>query len=528
MVRATPKILVVDDEPNVLVTMSAILRQEGYDVDEAGGGAAALHSLEHTTYDLVLTDLNMPQVDGMKVLEAVQKHAPSTVTLVITGYASVHTALRALQLGAYEYLLKPTEIEDLKQAVRRSLERKQLSEIDTLYRVGQSIARAGDLDTICATVGETVRDVLHIQHAEVFLPGHPAHCDPALGSLLEDPALRRDLETGNIVTAALSPALAAAGAKIDRSHVAVIPGLVGTRLVCILAVDNDGVAFDFNASVLRFLQGLASQTALAVENASLIAELRHNNAELETANQKLRELDRLKSQFLSVATHELRTPLSIILGYNSMLADSLADRLTDEEQANFGEAIAACKRLIRLVNSMLDITTIEAGRVALHLEPLDVRELVQSVVVFFSPEAKQRSIALKTDLPIRLPKVQGDSERLQQVLINLIGNAMKFTPSKGRITVSVRTLGDEQIAIEVSDTGPGISVEDQSLLFHEFGRVGRRQNGQGAGLGLAITRRIVEAHNGTVSVQSQPGKGARFLVALPTAATAKGRTAVSA
>src|SRR3954469_11863816 len=157
MVSPKPKILVVDDEPNVLLTMSAILRQEGYDVDEASNGAQALQALAARRYDLVLTDLNMPQVDGMAVLEAVQKRAPSTVTLVITGYASVPTALRALQLGAYEYLLKPTEIEDLKQAVRRSLERKRLSEIDTLYRVSQAIARAPDVETICATVVDAAR-----------------------------------------------------------------------------------------------------------------------------------------------------------------------------------------------------------------------------------------------------------------------------------------------------------------------------------------------------------------------------------
>src|SRR3954462_2376370 len=166
-----PKILVVDDEPNVLITMSAILRQEGYEVDEADGGEAALQALARRRYDLVLTDMNMPKVDGMAVLEAVQKRAPSTVTLVITGYASVHTALRALQLGAYEYLLKPTEIEDLKQAVRRSLERKRLSEIDTLYRVGQQITRAADVRTICATVAEAVRDVLGIEGAHVVIPG---------------------------------------------------------------------------------------------------------------------------------------------------------------------------------------------------------------------------------------------------------------------------------------------------------------------------------------------------------------------
>jgi len=530
MVSAKPKILVVDDEPNVLLTMSAILRQEGYDVEEAPGGRHALQALEQRSFDLVLTDLNMPGVDGLAVLEAVQKHAPDTVTLVITGYASVPTALRALQLGAYEYLLKPTEVEDLKQSVRRSLERKRLSETDTLYRVGQSIARAPDVESVCALVADAVRSVLHIKHAEVIVPGRAGQCaSPALAALLDDPATRLQLESGNIVTAATSPALASVGAKVGLSAIAMVPGLVGQRLVCVLVADNSSLSFDFHASALRFLQGLASHTALAVENAALIAELRRNNDELAQANAKLRELDRLKSQFLSVATHELRTPLSVILGYTSMLAEALDDRLRDDERQNFAESVAATKRLIRLVNSMLDITQIEAGHVRMHLEPVDIRQAVRAAAAFFAQEAQQRKVALRTEVPIRVPKVQADAERLQQVLVNLIGNALKFTPAGGKITIAVHVAGGERVELEVADTGPGIALEDQPLLFHEFTRVGRRAPEQGAGLGLAITRRIVEAHGGSIRVQSKPGKGARFVVSLPCAgAEARGTSAVSA
>jgi DNA-binding NtrC family response regulator len=127
-----PRILVVDDEPNVLVTVEAILRQEGYDVHAVNGGQAALEAIHRHSYDLVITDLKMPDVDGLAVLAEVRKRAPHTVTVMMTGYGSVESALEALQLGAYEYLLKPTEVPDLKLAVKRSLERKRLSEIHTL------------------------------------------------------------------------------------------------------------------------------------------------------------------------------------------------------------------------------------------------------------------------------------------------------------------------------------------------------------------------------------------------------------
>src|SRR5205807_7584975 len=152
----------------------------------------------------------------------------------------------------------------------------------------------------------------------------------------------------------------------------------------------------------------------------------------------LKELDRLKSQFLSVATHELRTPLTVILGYNTILAESLGDRLSPEEHDTVEESVASCKRLIRLVNSMLDISQIESGKMQMNLAPCDVRQVVTAVERLVRVEAAQRGIALHVRMPARLPRVPADNERIQQVLINLLGNALKFTPLGGRVTVAVQ------------------------------------------------------------------------------------------
>src|SRR5262249_14692823 len=157
-------------------------------------------------------------------------------------------------------------------------------------------------------------------------------------------------------------------------------GIANERLVCVLCANNGSKPYEFHASSLRFLRALSSQAALALENASLIRELRNNNGALLAANRKLRELDTLKSQFLGVATHELRPPLTVILGYNSMLAESLQDRLSEEERDTLTESVAACKRLIRLVNSMLDMAQIEAGKMKMNFAPGDLRKLVQGVV----------------------------------------------------------------------------------------------------------------------------------------------------
>ncbi len=530
------KILVVDDEPNVLLTVSAILEYEGYSVDSFGDPEKALDAIRTRSYDLVLTDLKMPKVDGLAILAEVRRSSPNTVTVMMTGFASVDSALEAVQLGAYEYLLKPTEVADLKLAVKRSLERKRLSEIDTLYKIARTLTTAENVAQVSAEVSDAVRRVLNVTFACVapFLGDSAGNeCDPSLAALLRDPEVLGRLTAESTIAAGDAVPAAREWAEANRIHdYAIVPGLSGGRLVCAVCAHNLSQPYEFHASARRFLTALAGQTALALNNAALIAELRRNNQELAAANDKLRELDRLKSQFLSVATHELRTPLTVILGYNSMLAESMEDRLNDEEQETLRESVNACKRLIRLVNSMLDISQIESGRMRMNFAPTDARQLVNATVALFQHEARARKIHFGVQVPARLPRVSIDAERIQQVLINLIGNALKFTPEGGAITLSVRQRTEPpQIEIAVSDTGIGIAPEDQARIFEEFSRVRRdalHGAQRGAGLGLAISRRIVQAHDGAMQVSSKPGKGSTFTFTLPVRERASLGTAVSA
>lgn len=515
------KILVVDDEANVLFTMTSILQHEGYDVDGLGDGASAIKAIREKHYDLVLTDLNMPGVDGLAVLAEVRKRSPNTVTVMITGYASLDSALEAIQLGAYEYLLKPTEVPELKLAVKRSLERKRLSEIDTLYRVSRTITSALDLKSIATQVADAVRSVLALENACVIaLDQEDDQCPPGLRQAFEDTETQERLWSNAIITSeAPTAALQRWAEEQQLASFALVPGIADGKLQCVIFADNNGRPFEFHASAQRFLESLAAQTALAVENASLITALTRNNEEITAANEKLRELDALKSKFLSVATHELRTPLSIILGYNSMLAESLGDRLGDEERKTLEESMAACKRLIRLVNSMLDINQIQAGKMQMNMAREDLRQVASGIVSLFQHEAQRRELKLLLEVPSRLPRLEMDSERMQQVLINLVGNALKFTPPGGSVTVSLRERREsDAVEIAVRDTGIGISKENQERIFDEFEQIrqqAEQRHREGSGLGLAIARRIVEAHEGNLRVSSAPGKGSTFTVTLP-------------
>jgi signal transduction histidine kinase/DNA-binding response OmpR family regulator len=516
------RILVVDDEKHVLLTLQAILQEDGYRVDVATDGAKAIEALHANPYDLVLTDLKMPGVDGLSVLAEVQKCSPTTVTIMMTGYGSVGSAIEAVHFGAYEYLLKPMEVPELKQAVRRSLERKRLSEVDSLYRVSSAVTTSFDKEKIVQEIEEAARGVLSLASARLitFDRNGVGETDAELAAILSERLFVTALESGTCITNRECPSSLLRWAESNGiSSFAVVPGIGNGRLRCVLFAHNDVEGYEFHAPGLRYMQALAGQSALALANASLFAQLHQNNLELESANRKLRELDRLRSQFLSIATHELRTPLTIIMGYNSMLADSLEGRTTTDERGLLGESVGACQRLIRLVNSMLDVTQIESGKLRMVFEETDLSALISNVVGLFHTEAGKKDIHLGLEIPARMPRLLLDCDRIEQVVINLVGNALKFTGQGGDVRVALRYFAEsETVQVAVMDSGVGIAAEDQDLIFDEFAQLQKRSNGtsrEGTGLGLAIVKRIVEAHSGAIAVESALGKGSTFTFTLP-------------
>src|SRR5512146_2108211 len=512
MTPVRARILLVDDEPNILMTVQEILVQEGYDVDAEPNGLSALKALQHSTYDLVLTDLKMDGMDGLALLEEVRKHSPQTVTVMMTGYGSVDSATEAVRLGAYEYLLKPVAVPELKQAVERSLERKRLSEIDTLYQVSNELALATTPDAVQSVVVEAATKVLGASRV-LWLP-------VSNDGLVQAPDSYAGLFTAEIL-ARLSAAEvvlhdAEEGADNGATSAALVPGLANDRLTGVLYVDHGSEAFEFHASWQRFLCGLARQAALALDRLAVIEELRQSNSVLASANRRLQEQDSLKSQFLSVATHELRTPLSIILGYNAMIEESALERLTTEERGLLRESLSACKRLMRLVNSMLDLSQIQSGKISLQISTCDIGQSLRSVVKLFEAEAHRRGLNIELKLDAAIPQVEVDPERIEQVFVNLVSNALKYTDAEGVISITGGAEENGRIAIHVSDTGIGIAPEHQEMIFDEFARVRSNSAGRpGSGLGLAIVRRILEAHGGDISVNSVPGQGSTFKVRLP-------------
>ncbi len=228
-------------------------------------------------------------------------------------------------------------------------------------------------------------------------------------------------------------------------------------------------------------------------------------------------MERLKDEFVSTVSHELRTPLSTIQEFTAILIDQLAGPLTDEQREYLGIIRANIQRLTRMIDNLLDMARIDAGHAVLRKAVTDITPLVEQTVQSIRPLAKNKGLELEVRLPGGLPALYADADKITQVLINLISNAIKFTPGPGRVTVSVSE-GENDLTFSVADTGVGIAAQDVPKLFEKFSRVHHPvtdEGTRGTGLGLAISKRLVELHGGGIGVTSRPDKGSTFTFTLP-------------
>jgi signal transduction histidine kinase len=269
---------------------------------------------------------------------------------------------------------------------------------------------------------------------------------------------------------------------------------------------------------LSQLAGAFDQMAESLEQAHerrlLEEELRRKNYQLEQQNLAIQEANRLKTEFVSMVSHELRTPLTSIQGYAELLLED--EQITEAQRESLTIVKNSSERLLELINDLLDLSRMEAGRLDLHRTTLDLARLIPEVAGSLRPLIEAKRQRLRLDLGEALPAVWADQDRVTQILTNLISNAHKYTLVEGSITVAARR-DDGFVRVDVSDTGTGLSPEDQAQLFTKFFRVQDRssQAGSGTGLGLVITRLLVELHGGRITVSSAPGQGSTFSFSLP-------------
>jgi signal transduction histidine kinase len=265
---------------------------------------------------------------------------------------------------------------------------------------------------------------------------------------------------------------------------------------------------EFAARTVEVMQTFAHQSVLAMKNARLFQEVQQKGRELAIANEH-------KSQFFANMSHELRTPLNGMLGFSELLLDGLYGPLPEKAMDVLNRIQKDGKHLLGLINDVLDISKIEAGQLTLSLSDYSLANVVESVIASTESLARAKGIEVKAAIAANLPIGYGDERRLMQVILNLVGNAIKFTDA-GFVEIRAEAL-DDHFRIAVQDTGPGIPIADQARIFEDFQQVDNsstREKG-GTGLGLAISRRLIEAHGGHIALHSTTGEGATFVIVLP-------------
>jgi signal transduction histidine kinase len=266
---------------------------------------------------------------------------------------------------------------------------------------------------------------------------------------------------------------------------------------------------EFPPEAVEVLKTFATQSALAIQNARLFREIADKSRQLEAAS-------RHKSEFLANMSHELRTPLNAVIGFSEVLIQRMFGDLNAKQDEYLKDIYASGQHLLSLINDILDLSKIEAGRMELAPAPFHLPTALENAITLVRERAARHGITLEIHLDPRLGDLVGDERKVKQVLLNLLSNAIKFTPEGGRISLKA-ALTDRSVEISVSDTGIGIAPEDQAAIFEEFRQVGsdEARKLEGTGLGLTLAKKFVELHGGRIWVDSELGSGSTFTFTLP-------------
>jgi signal transduction histidine kinase len=302
--------------------------------------------------------------------------------------------------------------------------------------------------------------------------------------------------------------------RFGHRTVLIVPLLRADDALGVIALRRSEVR-PFSDSQIALMETFADQAVIAIENVRLFKELQARNREIEDKSRQLEVASQHKSEFLANMSHELRTPLNAIIGFSEVLSERMFGELNEKQEEYLKDIYASGQHLLSLINDILDLSKIEAGRMELELSDFHLPTALDSALTLVRERAGRRGIALQMNIDSQLGQIQADERKVRQVVLNLLSNAIKFTPEGGRIEVGAVPT-DGFVEVSVADTGVGIAPEDQEAVFEEFRQVGTAaKKVEGTGLGLTLCRKFVELHGGKIGVTSQVGVGSTFTFTIP-------------
>ncbi len=467
-----------------------------------------------STYPATRSELAVPLLMADRLIGVMNVESAS-----INAFTSDDERLLQVLAGQLTVLIENARLHEETQ--------QRLAEVSTLYTFAEQLTSSIDLPTLLDSIVVTLKEVLHCRGVSISLLNTETRTLVIRAAAGLQPKWQEtaQLKVGEGISGKVAATAAPLYVPDARSlpdfiffdpvvrSLLVVPLTVKDRVIGTLAIDQ-AIPDAFNADDERTVTIAAAQAAVAIENAQLYADLKERATKLEQAYQELQKIDKLKDELVQNVSHELRTPLTFIKGYVELILETDMGPLTDGQREGLTIVADKTNALSRLVSDIIYLQQIE--RESLRLSPQDMREMSRMALQSCEIAALNAGITLRLEAPAELPAILIDRDRINQVFDNLLGNAIKFSPRGGTITIHVENLG-EMVLLSVSDMGVGIPADKLEKVFDRFYQVdgsATRRFG-GAGLGLAIVRRIIEAHGGRIWVESEMGQGSSFKFTLP-------------
>lgn len=477
----TPKILVIDDEQRIRDACRMILEEDGYEVMTAADGNQGVDLITTHHFDIILLDLMMPTLSGFDVLAKVKNLHPDAVVIIITGYATLEHSVESMKKGAFDFIPKPFTPEHLRVIISKALEHTlALRDIaNTNSRLRTMVNRLSD-GVMCSNRQQSV---VYANPAFLFMLG----CRPGTETIgrpvdtLIDNARIREL-----IQAVLAMDEQSSGEVSDEITLP-STGASGERIIdarCVAFRDRSGITI----GVITVLHDITAA----------------------------RRMDQMKSNFVSMVSHEIRSPMNSLLMQLQVIMDGLAGDVTEKQLEILQRAALKIQSLSQMTSELLDLASIESGLIVQKKEHIAMDEMIREQLELHLPQAQSQSIELTAELADNVPLVLADRRNMEEVLSNLITNAIKYTPTGGEVRLDL-SADDEYLCIRVTDTGYGIAEDEKEKIFDRFYRIKNSQTRyiQGTGLGLSIVKSILDGHRGWIEVDSRPGEGSTFSVYLP-------------
>jgi signal transduction histidine kinase/FixJ family two-component response regulator len=537
------RLLIVDDEEPLMTALCKTLEAEGYAVTGFSSARLALEQLRQSQFDLLLTDLMMPEMDGIALLRAAQEIDPDLAGVVMTGYGTIDTAVQALRGGAADYVLKPFRLNNLLPILTRALETRrlrteniQLREAVSIYELSRAITRGLSEDevvqrTVAAASQQSDAGAVQLlvpamEGTELVVGGEWGASDywPESVRFPIDESITRWLAATREQLSAWDgsgepEAVFAPPFPGERLGVA-LPIVAGGHFYGILRFCARATQRRLTLGQVKALEILAGTAAAAFEAASLLTQLRTLNQELEQRvrdrTQELQAANADLESFSYSVSHDLRAPLRVVDGYCQMFMDEFGAGIAPQGHEILGKARAGATRMNQLIDDLLRLARF--SRQPLHTHPVEMGTLVKRVVANLREQLQGRNVQFEIGA---LPDCVADAALLEQVFTNLLSNALKFTAGRPntRIEVGSRSEGAEQIYF-VKDNGVGFDTRYAERLFGVFQRLHSQAEFAGTGIGLSIVHRIIRRHGGRTWAEGALQQGATFYFSLPRGALA--------